>query len=135
LDSSTPTKESNVYVVPFTVNTLGTTTVKAIGTKEGFVDSPVASTSFLLLEQAKMPTFIPNFGTFIDNATVHMSCETEGAAIRYTIDGSEPNAGSSQYNPNDGITVGLSEEGKEKVYILKAVAMKDTLGNSQTAVS
>jgi hypothetical protein len=135
LDSSTPTKESNLYVVPFTINTLGTTTVKVIGTKEGFVDSPVASTSFLLLEQAKMPTFIPNFGTFIDNATVHMSCETEGAAIRYTIDGSEPNAGSSQYNPNDGITVGLSEEGKEKVYILKAVAMKDTLGNSQTAVS
>jgi hypothetical protein len=88
LDSSTPTKESNVYVVPFTVNTLGTTTVKAIGTKEGFVDSRVASTSFLVLESAKMPTFDQDFGTFIDTGTVHMSCETESAAIRYTIDGS-----------------------------------------------
>jgi nucleoid-associated protein YgaU len=36
------------------------------------------------------PTFKPAAGTFTDPVTVEIACQTEGAEIHYTLDGSEP---------------------------------------------
>ena len=47
---------------------------------------------------AATPTFSPNGGNFITAQTVSMSCTTEGAAIHYTTDGSEPTENSSVYS-------------------------------------
>jgi hypothetical protein len=82
LDSSEPTKQSDLYVGAFTLNFIGSTTVKAMATKDGLATSDVVSATFHILEQVKKPTFDPNFGTFVDTLTVHISCETEGAKIR-----------------------------------------------------
>jgi formylglycine-generating enzyme required for sulfatase activity len=47
--------------------------------------------------QVSTPTFEPNGGTFTGSADVTISCETEGATIRYTTDGRAPSASSSEY--------------------------------------
>lgn len=44
------------------------------------------------------PTFSPAGGNFITAQTVSMSCETEGAIIYYTTDGTDPTESSSVYS-------------------------------------
>ncbi len=44
------------------------------------------------------PTFSPAGGNFITSQTVSMSCETEGAIIYYTTDGTDPTESSSVYS-------------------------------------
>lgn len=43
------------------------------------------------------PTFSPDEGTYVDAQNVTISCETEGATIYYTTDGSTPDNTSTQY--------------------------------------
>ncbi|UKK54058.1 chitobiase/beta-hexosaminidase C-terminal domain-containing protein [Prevotella sp. E2-28] len=43
------------------------------------------------------PAITPNGGSFIGTQSVTLSCDTEGATIYYTLDGSEPTAQSTQY--------------------------------------
>ncbi len=43
------------------------------------------------------PTISPNGGTFTNSASVILACGTSGATIRYTTDGSAPNASSTPY--------------------------------------
>jgi len=45
--------------------------------------------------------------------TVYIKCATDGATIRYTTDGSTPNAASTAYT-DEGNTLGLAEDGTEK---------------------
>ncbi len=55
----------------------------------GMVDAmPVAAT----------PTFTPDAGTYLTSVNVTISCETEGAAIHYTLDGSTPTETSPTYS-------------------------------------
>ncbi len=44
------------------------------------------------------PVFTPAGGTYYAPVSVSMSCETEGATIHYTTDGTEPTAASTAYN-------------------------------------
>ncbi len=43
------------------------------------------------------PSFSPAAGTYAEAQTVTMSCTTDGAAIHYTTDGTEPDGNSTQY--------------------------------------
>ena len=43
------------------------------------------------------PVFSPTAGTYATTQTVTMSCTTEGAAIHYTTDGTDPDGNSTQY--------------------------------------
>ena len=43
------------------------------------------------------PVFSPTAGTYATTQTVTMSCTTEGAAIHYTTNGTEPDGNSTQY--------------------------------------
>jgi|GEM_PF-5946853 len=49
-------------------------------------------------DQAAAPVFSPAPGTFTESVTVSMASETDGAAIYYTLDGSDPDATSLQYS-------------------------------------
>jgi hypothetical protein len=51
------------------------------------------------------PAFSPSPGTFMDSITVRMACETPGAAIRYTTDGSAPTLNSTVYDPSQPLNL------------------------------
>jgi len=113
-DGENPTLQSQVYMAPFEITTVGDVTIKAMVVKEGLADSRIKTAAFRVLEQVKTPTFDPDSGTFPNAVVVHVSCETDGARIRYTIDGSTPNAASPEYM--DGITLGLGGDGQQATY-------------------
>ena len=91
-DGSDPTVESPVYR-RFRIS--GKTTVKAIAEKYGML-SDVA-----VAEYAKgwcAETVVDAVATFTGSKSkVSLSCTTEGAVIRYTLNGSDPNSSSALY--------------------------------------
>ena len=68
------------------------------------------------------PVITPNGGKFLttENAAVTIACETEGASIYYTLDGTEPDASSTAYA--EGLT--LTADATEAI-VVKAIAVKD----------
>lgn len=70
------------------------------------------------------PTFSPTAGTFISAQSVAISCNTDGAAIHYTLDGSDPTASSDTYS--SAINVAETKT-------IKAIAVKDGMTNSKIA--
>lgn len=64
------------------------------------------------------PVFSVNTGTYTEPFNVTISCETEGAEIRYTTDESEPDANSTLYTAGTDIPVSATTT-------LKAIALKD----------
>jgi hypothetical protein len=89
-DGSTPTATTGtVYTGAIAVNS--TTTIKAIGVKTGYSDSSVATAVYTItLPQVAAPVFSPAGGTFSTTQNVTITTTTNGATIRYTIDGSAP---------------------------------------------
>ena len=75
-------------------------------------------------EQVATPTFDPAEGEYTEAQTVTITCETEGAAIHYTVDGTEPTAESPVYN--EAIAVG-------QTMTIKAIAMKEGMTDSEIA--
>ncbi len=97
-DGSEPTSSSAQYTGA--INVSSTTTIKARAFKAGMNDSATASATYTInssTSQVAAPTFSPAGGTYTSAQTVTISCATAGAAIRYTTDGSEPTAASTQY--------------------------------------
>ena len=68
------------------------------------------------------PVISPNGGKYLttENVAVTISCETEGATIYYTTDGTEPNASATEYT-GDGITLSSDVTGS---VVVKAIAVK-----------
>jgi nucleoid-associated protein YgaU len=88
-DSSMPSAtEGTVYSGPITVS--ATTTIRAIATKPGWSDSPVASATYTITGTVASVTFDPASGTFDESVTVTLGTTTQGAQIYYTTDGSQP---------------------------------------------
>ena len=58
------------------------------------------------------PTFSPEVGTYAEAQTVTMSCTTDGAAIHYTTDGTEPDGNSNVYST--GIPISTTTTFKAK---------------------
>lgn len=71
------------------------------------------------------PVFSLAQGTYTKAQTVELTCNTQGAAIYYTVDGTDPNTDSLLYK--SAITV-------EKTTVIKAVAMKEGM-NASAVVS
>ena len=108
--------------------------MRAIGIKDGLVDSPIVNATFSVLEQVATPVIEPDGGMFVDAVTINISCATDGAKIRYSINGADPNAGSDEFI--SGITLGLGAEGREATYVVKAIAtLYPDMGESEVAVS
>jgi hypothetical protein len=125
LDGSNPTATTGtVYSGPIAVNS--TTTVKAIATASGFVDSPVSSATYTITQPAAAaPTFSPGSGTYTTAQSVTLSTSTPGATIRYTTNGTNPTATTG--------TVYSSPIAVSSTTTLKAIATAS--GYSASAVS
>ena len=68
------------------------------------------------------PTFSPAAGSYEGTQTVTISCSTDGAAIHYTTDGTDPTASSPTYST--ALSVSATQT-------IKAIAMKDGLDDSE----
>ena len=73
-----------------------TTTIRAITTASGMLDSDVSSAAYTI--RAVAPGFSPSSGTYVGSVTVALSTMTTGGTIRYTTDGSTPTAASTAYS-------------------------------------
>lgn len=94
-NNTQPTPTSSLYTEPIFVNS--STIFRAKAYKQGFVESPVTSSSYIFSFQAATPYYIPAPDTYNEPISVTIACETAGAVIRYTTDGSDPNGGSQLY--------------------------------------
>ncbi|MEA3187951.1 MAG: large repetitive protein [Chthoniobacter sp.] len=96
-DGTNPTSSSSLYYGAFSLSLAST--VKAVATASGVVDSAIATAKFTpnLSAQAPLPAITPNGASFNGWTTVSISTTSTDATIRYTTDGSEPNASSSIY--------------------------------------
>ena len=96
LDGSEPTLESMVYSEPFEISE--TTVVKAKVFSDRYFDSGIA-VSRLTREWLKVSTPIVSAkSSFMGSrTTVELSCAMDGAVIRYTVNGTDPNPHSPKY--------------------------------------
>jgi len=122
-DGSDPTEASPVYSGPFAISE--TTTVKAKVFDADYFDSAVVSAT-LTRQWTKVATPVivapENFsGTKL---SVSLTCATDGAVIRYTTDGSEPNSHSPKYMKPFDIT---------GTTVVKAIALKTDCTTSDVA--
>lgn len=99
VDGSNPTQASPVYTAPFTITE--TTTVKAFCVVNG-VSSRGSQKTFIKSDEGRTEVVAPVISgntTFTETATVSITAEA-GARIYYTVDGSTPTEGSTEYeNP------------------------------------
>jgi len=135
-DGSDPTVDSEEYLEPFELSTIGVNNIKAMTQKMEWAPSRVATSKITLLERVASPSFEPYMGAFTNTVTMQLPCTTAGAIVHYTTDGTAPNAASPQYSQADGIALGLGADGNEATYVIRAVAMlPPDLGDSFVATS
>ena len=126
IDGSTPTKDIGlIYSLPIELSS-GTTTLKAIAYKDDYLDSDVISGVYNINVVAD-PVIIPNDKFLAPSTSVSISTTTQGATIRYTIDGSTPtqswgNIFSNAFTISSNTTV-------------KAIAYKSGYGDSQVVTA
>jgi hypothetical protein len=124
LDGSTPTPASTLYTGPITLST--DTTVNAIASAPGYVQSGVSSATFTLSDQTPLLSFAPAAGTYLNAQQVTISDPDANAKIYYTTDGSTPSAASNLYS--GPIQVAVSET-------IHAIAIDPSLANSNIGTS
>ena len=122
LDGTTPSPASTPYTGPITVNT--DTTINAIASAAGFVQSAASTATFTFTTQTAAPTFAPSAGTYINAQTVTISDTDASAKIYYTTDGTTPSAASTPYT--GPIAVAASET-------INAIAIDAGLQNSNVS--
>ena len=114
-DGTEPTADSAVYSEPLSI-AASPTTIKAIAMKLDCHDSAVASKVFTIVAK-------PVVGVNEETSKIEMSCETEGASIYYTTDGSTPSSASTAYS------AGIDQPAEETTY--KAIAIKSGMVDSE----
>jgi hypothetical protein len=93
-DGSYPTTNSSLYAGPIDVSS--NETVSAIAVAPGYINSGIASASYLFLPQPATPVFSPPSGTYDSAQTVSLSESAPYASIEYTTDGSAPGSPTTQ---------------------------------------
>jgi len=96
-DGSIPSESNGLtYNSKFIIST--TTTVKAVAIKSGTINSDVVITTYTKLAKVLTPLLSPlDDKTFTTIQYVTISCNTSGATIFYTLDGSIPSSTSQKY--------------------------------------
>ena len=96
-DGSEPSSSSPIFSGSIMISSSATVRAKAF--KSGMLDSNTASSTYIInLPKVTTPTFNPGGGTYNGAQSVALLCNTSGAVIRYTTDGSEPSSSSSIYS-------------------------------------
>ena len=96
LDGSDPTAESPIYEGPFSFSE--SVVVKAKVFSDDFFDSSVVTASLTRVWVNVATPVVDASSSFTGSKTkVSISCATEGAVVRYTLNGSEPNSHSTKY--------------------------------------
>ncbi len=124
LDGSTPTTASTQYSGPITVST--DTTVNAIASAPGYLQSAVSSATFTFSNQTPPPAFTPSAGTYLNAQSVTIADTDANAKIYYTTDGTTPSAASTQYA--GAIAVKVNET-------IEAIAIDPSLNNSNVVTA
>jgi Bacterial Ig-like domain (group 3)/Chitobiase/beta-hexosaminidase C-terminal domain/Legume lectin domain len=124
LDGTVPTPASTVYTEPITIS--ADTTVRAIASAVGFVQSAVSSAVFTFTGQAPAVTFLPAAGTYTAAQQVTLSDTDTAAKLYYTTDGTAPTAASNLYT--GPIAVAASET-------INAIAIDPALQNSNISTA
>lgn len=124
LDGNSPNGQTATYNVTGKAN--GTYSYKIeLTNKFGTTSSNTISVTVTkggTVEAAANPAFSPAGGTYNTAQSVVISCATAGATIRYTTNGSTPNADSPVYSAPISVTSG--------VVTVKAVASKSGMADS-----
>ena len=123
LDGSEPTAESLVYDGPFIFN--DSVVIKAKVFSDDFFDSAVVTASLTRVWENVATPVIDAASSFTGAKTkVVISCATDGAIVRYTLNGNEPNSHSTKYTGPFYVTDSCT---------VKAYAVKSDYLNSEVA--
>lgn len=124
LDGSDPTLGSPLYSTPLIIQENSVTTIKARAYKNTWVPSLISSETYTIHGTVADPIFDPSGGTYSQPIEVLIMCDTPGAIIYYTTDGSEPNQTSLQFDTLVPVSTSCT---------LKAKAYKQGWASSQTS--
>jgi hypothetical protein len=124
LDGSTPTTSSTLYTAPITIST--DTTLNAIASAAGYVESAVSSAVFNFANQTPSVNFSPAAGIYSAAQPVTISDSDSNAQIFYTTDGSTPTTSSTLYT--SPVNVAASET-------INAIAVDPSLNVSNVATA
>lgn len=107
-----PTQNDNVYSAPIQITE--TSVLYARAFKEGWEASEKTGGTYEITGRVAAPVLSPPPGTYTSAQTVSISCATQDAIIRYTVDGFEPTEQSQIYdNP---IIISLNTTLKVKAF-------------------
>ena len=130
-DGTTPTRASTLYTGAIAVDQ--SMTIKAISVKAGYEDSDVATFTYTIsiasggggtTPKVATPTASPAPGKYNSGIQVVLTCQTAGAEIYYTTDGTTPTTASRLYTAPISV---------DKTTTIKAVAVKTDYTNSGVA--
>jgi len=119
-DGSEPAENASLYDKPFSVSQ--TSIVKAKAFKIGWETSGAVSEKYTI--KAAKPVFSLESGIYTGLRTVAVSCETPGAKIHYTTDGSIPSKASPCYDSETLVSL-------SKTTTLSAKAFKENCEPSE----
>ncbi len=123
LDGSEPTADSPIYEEPFSFSE--SVVVKAKVFSDEFFDSATMTSRLTRIWKNVSTPQITAVTPFTGSKTkVVISCATDGALVRYTLDGSEPNSHSTKYTMPFYVTDSCT---------VKAYAVKSDYRNSRMA--
>jgi formylglycine-generating enzyme required for sulfatase activity len=123
LDGSEPDETSEIYLGPFLISS--NTTLKAKGFLEGWEPSETRSAIYVFT--SAQPAFNITDGTYYTSLNLAMSTATPEAAIRYTVDGTEPDASSALYT--EPVVIDASTVVKAKSFKTNWTPSATTTGN------
>lgn len=133
LGDGDPSESSTLYNgTPIDISGDGNSVkIRAIAVKEGMENSSIAEGVFTInYNRVSTPQFTPDPGVYKTSQTIRISCQTPGALIYYTTNGTVP-AISSTYLYNDSNPIVLSGHNTKKN--IRAIAVKSGMQNSTEA--
>ena len=112
-NGTTPTTSSTKYSgTPIAVNS--SATIKAIAVANGFVNSAIATATYIVGPIVPAPTFYPPSGSY-SNSVITIGDAAPGVTIYYTTNGATPTTSSTQYSTAIALNGSTT-------YTLKAIA-------------